>query len=246
MNQEIEFAKKIEEIRELASLQGGVLSQEQVESAFAEIGMSSEQLGPVYDYLKTKKIGIGQKVDLDEYMSTEEIDYLQMYTESLSELPVLTDGEKRAIYMSAMAGEEQAKKSLIETMLSDVVDIAKLYTGQGVLIEDLIGEGNVAVSMGVEMLGALETPDEVPGMLAQMAMNAMEEIIGEESTNKKSDEKLAQKVNKVADAAAELSADLGRKVTVEELASEGKVSKKAIEDALRISGNKIEDIEIKE
>ena len=142
MNQELEFAKKIKEIRETAALQGNVLTSKQVEEAFAQIGMKSEQLGPVYDYLKTKKIGIGEKIDPSEYLTEEEIDYVAMYTESLSELPKLNDGEKRALYMAAMNGEAQAKKNLIEHMLIDVVDMAKLYTGQGVFIEDLIGEGN--------------------------------------------------------------------------------------------------------
>lgn len=243
MNQELEFAKKIEEIRETAALQGNVLSSKQVEEAFAQIGMSSEQLGPVYDYLKTKKIGIDEKIDPDEFLTEEEIDYVSMYTESLVDLPVLNDGEKRALYMAAMNGEAQAKKRLIEHMLSDVVDLAKLYTGQGVFIEDLIGEGNVALTLGVEMLGALEDPDEVPGMLAKLAMDAMEELISEEAGNKKADDKLVDKVNKVADAARELACDLGRKVTVEELVAEGKLSRKMIEDAIRISGKKIEDIE---
>ena len=243
MNQELEFAKKIEEIRETAALQGNVLSSKQVEEAFAQIGMSSEQLGPVYDYLKTKKIGIDEKIDPDEFLTEEEIDYVSMYTESLADLPVLNDGEKRALYMAAMNGEAQAKKRLIEHMLSDVVDLAKLYTGQGVFIEDLIGEGNVALTLGVEMLGALEDPDEVPGMLAKLAMDAMEELISEEAGNKKADDKLVDKVNKVADAARELASDLGRKVTVEELVAEGKLSRKMIEDAIRISGKKIEDIE---
>ena len=243
MNQELEFAKKIEEIRETAALQGNVLTSKQVEEAFAQIGMSSQQLGPVYDYLKTKKIGIDEKIDPDEFLTEEEIDYVSMYTESLADLPVLNDGEKRALYMAAMNGENQAKKRLIEHMLSDVVDLAKLYTGQGVFIEDLIGEGNVAITLGVEMLGALEDPDEVPGMLAKLAMDAMEELISEEAGNKKADDKLVDKVNKVADAARELASDLGRKVTVEELVAEGKLSRKMIEDAIRISGKKIEDIE---
>ena len=243
MNQELEFAKKIEEIRETAALQGNVLTSKQVEEAFAQIGMKGEQLGPVYDYLKTKKIGIDEKIDPSEYLTEEEIDYVAMYTESLSDLPKLNDGEKRALYMAAMNGEAQAKKNLIEHMLIDVVDMAKLYTGQGVFIEDLIGEGNVALTLGVEMLGALEEPDEVPGMLARMAMDAMEELISEEASNKRADDKLVDKVNKVADAARELACDLGRKVTVEELVAEGKLSRKAIEDAIRISGKKIEDIE---
>ena len=243
MNQELEFAKKIEELKELAKIQGNVVSKGQVEAAFEEIGMESAQLGLVYEYLKEKKIGIDEKVDLDEYLSGEEADYLNMYMESLKELEERSEGEKTAMYIGAMAGDIDAKKAVIEIMLPDIVDMAKLYTGQGVLIEDLIGEGNVAVSVGVDMLGALEAPDEVPTALAQMAMNAMEELIGEELDNRKVDEKMVAKVNKVADAARELAQDLGRKVSVEELAAEGSFSKKAIEDAIRFSGRKIEDIE---
>ena len=242
MNQEFEFAKKIEELTELASIQGNVVSKAQVVEALNEIGMDESQLGPVYEYLKSKKIGIGEKVDLDKYLSSDEIDYLKVYTESLLDIPKLTDGEKRVVYMAAMAGEADAKKKLIESMLSDVVDMAKLYTGQGVFIEDLIGEGNVALSVGVEMLGALEEPDEVPGMLAKMAMDAMEDLISDEIGNRKTDDKIVNKVNTVADAARELASVLGRKVTVDELVNESKLSRKAIEEAIRISGGKIEDI----
>ena len=80
-------------------------------------------------------------------------------------------------------------------------------------------------------------------MLAKMAMDAMEDIISDEANMKKADEKVADKVNKVAKFAEELAASLGRKVTVEELVNEGKYSRKYIEEAILLSGKKIEDIE---
>lgn len=243
MNQELEFAKRLEEVRKLAMQQDGVLSSQQVEEAFAPIGITGEQLLPVFDYLRTKKIGIDEKVNLDDYLTDEETDYLNMYLESLAQLPVYTDGEKRAIYMGAMAGERGAKEKLIELMLPSVVDMAKLYTGQGMYIEDLIGEGNVALSMGVEMLGALESPDEVQGTLAGFVMNAMEDALGMEEDCQKADDKLVAKVNKVAAQAHELAVELGRKVTVDEIVAEGKLSAKAVADAMKLSGNKIEDID---
>ena len=163
MNKELAFAKKLEEVRALAKEQGNVLSEEQVESAFAEIEIGKEQLEPVYAYLKTKNIGIGEPVDLEENLTTEDKNYLEEYLESLQELPRLTDGEKRAYAMAAMAGDTNGKLNIINVFLPQVVDIAKLYSGQGVLLEDLIGEGNVALATGVEMLGCLEEPDEVDG-----------------------------------------------------------------------------------
>ena len=49
MNQELLFAKTLEEIKELALEQNRVLSKEQVEEAFGKIGMKPEELTPIYD-----------------------------------------------------------------------------------------------------------------------------------------------------------------------------------------------------
>ena len=93
------------------------------------------------------------------------------------------------------------------------------------------------------MLGCLEKPSEVQGMLGKLIMDAMETFIAENVENEKADQKVADKVNKVMDAAKELSELLRRKVTVEELAAESKMSEKTIRDAVRFSGNNIEYIE---
>ena len=243
MNKELAFAKKLEEVRALAKEQGNVLSEEQVESAFAEIEIGKEQLEPVYAYLKTKNIGIGEPVDLEENLTTEDKNYLEEYLESLQELPRLTDGEKRAYAMAAMAGDTNGKLNIINVFLPQVVDIAKLYSGQGVLLEDLIGEGNVALATGVEMLGCLEEPDEVDGMLGKMIMDAMEDYISENTEAKKIDMQIADKVNNISDQARELAESLQRKITVEELAEETGMDVDEIMEAIKLSGNKIEYFE---
>ena len=61
MNQELEFAQTIDAIKELAKLQNNVLSEEQIAEAFLKIGMSKEELQPVYEYLKQKKTSVLQK-----------------------------------------------------------------------------------------------------------------------------------------------------------------------------------------
>ena len=243
MNKELAFAKKLEEIRTLAKEQGNVLSVEQVEDAFAEIEIGKEQLEPVYAYLKTKNIGIGEPVDVEENLSSEDKNYLEEYMESLRELSQLTDGEKRAYAMAAMAGDANGKLNMINVFLPQVVDIAKLYSGQGVLLEDLIGEGNVALATGVEMLGCLEEPDEVDGMLGKMIMDAMEDYIAENTEAKKVDMQIADKVNHISDLAKELAESLQRKITVEELAEETGIDAEEISEAVKLSGNKIEYFE---
>lgn len=246
MNQEVLFAQTLEKVKKLAKEQGNCVSKEQVEEAFAPLGLVEEQLALVYDYLGKHKVGIGEPVDVDDYLTEEEKNYLDMYLEDLSAMPTYSAGETEAITLSAMAGDTDAQRKLTEIYLPQVVDLAKLYSGQGVLIEDLIGEGNVAVAMGVSMLGCLENASEAQGMLGKMVMDAMEEYISENAEESKKDKRIESKVNRVAEAAKSLAEDLGRKVTAEELAAETGMSLKSIQDAMRMSGFKIEDLEKEE
>lgn len=241
-NQELLFAKKLDEIKKLAKDQNQCVSSEQVEEIFEELQLQEAQMQMVYDYLKKHNIGIGEPADLSDYLDEEEMDYLKMYQEELALLPSYTESEKEAYTLSAMAGDVNAQKTLVEIFLPDVVEIAKIYAGQEVLLEDLIGEGNVALTMGVSMLGAMEHASEAQGMLAKMIMDAMEDLITEAVDLKSGDLKIAKKVNKVSEKADALASELGRKVTVDELAAEGELSKKAILEALRMSGNRIENL----
>lgn len=184
MNKEILFVQKLGEIRELAKEQGNYVTKEQIADAFAELNFQEEQFQMVYDYLTKHKIGIDEPVDLDEYLSEDEVDYLKMYEEELAAMESVTAGQREAILLSAMAGETDAQKRLIEIYLPQVIEISKLYTGQGVYIEDLVGEGNLALAQGVTMLGCLEHAKEAEGMLMKMVMDAMEELIQEDLTEK--------------------------------------------------------------
>lgn len=246
MNKEALFAQALQQIKDLAREQGGMIEEVQIAEIFAEIDFSMDdaQKELVLEYLKKSGIGIGEPLNPEEYLSKEEVDYLTQYLEEVEQLKKLTDGEKEAVTMSAMAGDKDAQNKLVEIYLPYVAEVAKLYAGQGVFLEDLIGEGNVALAMGVTMLDCLEKPAEVQGMLGSMMMDAMEEYIKENANDKQQDQKLADKVNKIADYAKELSADLGRKVTPEELSEEKGVSVKAILEAVRLSGDKIDEIEI--
>lgn len=242
-NQEILFAKILEKVRKQAKEQGNCIERQQVEDAFQELSLSQEQLALVFDYLEKHKIGIDTAIDSEEFLSEEEINYLEIYKKELELLETFSEGEKEAVTLSAMAGEADAQQKLISIYLPQVVEISKLYSGQGVYLEDLIGEGNVALAVGVTMLGCLENANEAEGMLAKMIMDAMEECIEEAGAESDKDKKVLKKVNKVAKQAEKLSEELRRKVTVEELAAETGMSPDSIKEAMRLSGYTIEDIE---
>lgn len=246
ISREALFAANLERVRRIAREQGNCISENQVREEFSGLDLSDSQLQMVLDYLVKHKVGINEPVDLDSFLTNQERDYLQDYLDEIGRLPAYGDGKREAVTISAMAGDRQARQRLTEIYLKDVVDIAKLYTGQGVLLEDLIGEGNVALAMGVEMLGSLEKPSEVPGMLAKLMMDAMEGLIRESAANARTDKKAEDKVNQVADKAKELAGRMHRKVTPQELAEETGLSLKAIQDALRMSGYKIEEVDYAE
>ena len=237
-NKEKEFAEILKQVTRFARENKNVISSEQVKEAFSELDFDDKQFEMVFEYLKNHKISVdGEAVDTDEGLSTEEKNYLQDYIESLEALPKYTDGEKKAISMSAIAGDKDAQSKLIEMYLPLVVDVARMYSDQGVFLEDLIGEGNVALTKGVTMLDAVES------FLYKLMLDAMEKIIQENLAEDAGSQKVLKLVQEVADKAAELAEDLRRKVTVAELMQETGWDEDKIRSAIKFSGDNIEDLD---
>ena len=131
MNKELLFAQTLEKVKAIAKEQGNCISEEQVRDEFAALEMNNEQLQMVFDYLVKHKVGINEPVNVDDYLTDEERNYLQDYLDEIAQLPTYTEGEKEAITLSAMAGDMDAQGRLTEIYLPDVIEIAKLYAGQG-------------------------------------------------------------------------------------------------------------------
>ncbi len=104
----------------------------------------------------------------------------------------------------------------------------------------------MALTLGIRLLGGLDTPKEAPGMLIKCVMDAMEEQIREHADSHRQDQKMADKVNRVAAKARAMAEEMRRKVTPEELAKDSGMSLQGILEALRLCGNQIEDIEYAE
>jgi len=244
MNEQQEFIKRIYELTELALDQENVIFDEQLYAIFPEVKDDENKKKVIMEFLKEKHIGLNEKLSIDEIISKDEKKYLDFYLEELDEITPLTPGEREAFMLSAMADNEDAQGVILQDTLKNVIEIAKLYVGQGVLLEDLIGEGNLALITAVTLLGGAENAKEAEGILAAQIMDAMQDLIAEAMDANAHDEKLVAKVEKVSKAARELADTLGRKVTVEELMAEYKMSRDYIINALKLTANMIDDIEI--
>lgn len=242
--QEEIFRKELAGLVRLGKNQGNQLSEQQVKEAFPASGIDETKISFIYEYLTANKIAVDVAFDPDEAMSGEDRDYLAMFMEELKELPELSEAEKEAVILKAMEDDAAAQKKLSEVFLPKVVEIAKLYAGQGVLMEDLIGEGNVALAAAVSMAGCVEKPGDAESFFAGMIMDAMEVLVSAEADEKEIDDKILEHVNRVALAAEELYGDLRRKVTPEELADETDLTVAEIEEAYRLSGRKIDTLDI--
>ena len=246
MNKEELFSEQLASLRELAKEKNGQVSVEDVKEAFHEMQLDDSQLQMILNYLKENSgLKLEGKEDLEESseISSGDSKYIAMYLEELKDLPVVSDGKKQALFMSAMNGERIAKEELICALLPQVVDIARLYSGQGVPMEDLIGEGNVALTMAMDVIEQEENPKEAEEMVAAMIMKAMEELVNEDSLSKDAFEEWAERANEVLDKAKELSEELLRKITIDELCAEAGYEKEFVMEVLDITGGGIEYLE---
>ena len=77
-------------------------------------------------------------------------DPLKLYVRSIGDGPLLTRSEERELARRKDAGDEDAKKQLIESNLRLVISIARNYTKADVPLLDLIQEGNLGLIRAVE------------------------------------------------------------------------------------------------
>ena len=85
-----------------------------------------------------------------EQVAVETQDPLKLYVRQIGDGPLLTVNEERALARRKDAGDEQAKRQLIESNLRLVMSIARHYVHSGVPLLDLIQEGNLGLIRAVE------------------------------------------------------------------------------------------------
>lgn len=77
-------------------------------------------------------------------------DALGKYLAEISAFPLLTSEDEVRLGKAVEAGDEGARRKLIDSNLRLVVSIAKKYDGNGLRLLDLIQEGNIGLSRAVD------------------------------------------------------------------------------------------------
>jgi len=80
----------------------------------------------------------------------KDLDATRMYLNEIGFSPLLTAEEEVYFGRKAQAGDDEARKRMIESNLRLVVKIARRYMNRGLALLDLIEEGNLGLIRGVE------------------------------------------------------------------------------------------------
>lgn len=257
---EQQFKKIMIQVRALAKSQGETISREQVHNKFLPLNVSEGQFLLIYKYLDEENVtlfdteeerlevsGLGEGGSDNEgdtlHLSIEDDDCLKIYIDELNSLKIPEKEERQNIIEDILKDRESAASRLPEMYLKEVIDVARLYAGQGVALEDLIGEGNIGVLTGVGMLDCCENAKEVDEFMIRMIMDSMESMIMENFSDDEFDLKVVERVNELNDRARELAEEMERLVTVEELVRELGQEEEYIRETIGLSGNAIPYIE---
>ena len=144
----------------------------------------------------------------------EENDPLRLYLEDLASIPAC--GDPAVLAMEVAKGSESARERLVNLSLSRVVELAKEYTGRGVLLLDLIQEGSMGLWQGIlnYVGGDFETHRD------WWIRFYMVKTVAEQARSGGVGQKMRQALEDYRAVDERLVAELGRNPTLEEIAEE--------------------------
>ena len=180
-------------------------------------------------------------------------DFYQMYLEEMKAITPCTQEENTQLLNDAAAGDEGARKRLIEGNLEAALTCAKAYDGKRVLLTDLVAEANMALTMAVTEFLTNPGDGDFEGFLTARMKEALDLAVEEEESAEQTGEELAARVNVLQTVSQALARELGREATVEELDEVKDIMKMAM-DAMSMNAEnadleelaEVEGIEITE
>ncbi|MCI8524366.1 MAG: RNA polymerase sigma factor RpoD [Oscillospiraceae bacterium] len=161
-------------------------------------------------------------------------DPVRMYLKEIGKIPLLSPDEELALAQRMAEGDEAAQKEMAEANLRLVVSIAKRYVGRGMLLLDLIQEGNLG------LIKAVEKFDYTKGYkfstyATWWIRQAITRAIADQARTIRIPVHMVETINKVVRTAHTMVQILGRDPTADEIAREMDLPVEKVEEILKIA-----------
>ncbi|MEX1257354.1 MAG: sigma-70 family RNA polymerase sigma factor [Gemmatimonadota bacterium] len=159
---------------------------------------------------------------------------LDQYLKEISQYPLIDREEEARLAGGIRKGDPESLDKLVRSNLRFVVSVAKKYQNQGVLLPDLINEGNVG------LIRAAHKFDETKGIkfisyAVWWIRQAILQALAEQSRIVRVPLNRAGALHRIGRRSSSLLQELGREPTVDEIAQELELSKEEVASTLAIS-----------
>ena len=229
----------------------GFVTYEQLADQLKGLEVDSDTLDELYNFLVEADIDIvsedgtddasGEEITQD--MSVENLtlskdvkinDPVRMYLKEIGRINLLTSDEEFEYAKRAEEGDEEAKRMLAESNLRLVVSIAKRYVGRGMLFLDLIQEGNIGLMKAVDKFDPTKGY-KFSTYATWWIRQAITRAIADQARTIRVPVHMVETINKLARIQRQMTLELNREPSEEELAAKMGISVEKIREIYKIS-----------
>ena len=264
MNEEIKTVKEIaevktldERIKELIALGKSqkYITFETLAESLKGLEIDNDSLDEIYNTLMENEIqviaddeeagteeGIPRVLEeepilLDDAELTKDIninDPVRMYLKEIGRISLLSPEEELELSEKVASGDEYAKNKLAESNLRLVVSIAKRYVGRGLLFLDLIQEGNIGLMKAVDKFDS-DKGYKFSTYATWWIRQAITRALADQARTIRVPVHMVETINKMSRIQRQLTLELNREPSEEELAKKMGISIDKVREVIKIS-----------
>lgn len=229
----------------------GYITYEQLASELKGLEVDSDSLDELYNSLTEEDIDIvaedgsddasGEEITdnikVEELTMSKDIkinDPVRMYLKEIGRINLLTSDEEFEYAKRAEEGDEEAKRLLAESNLRLVVSIAKRYVGRGMLFLDLIQEGNIGLMKAVDKFDPTKGY-KFSTYATWWIRQAITRAIADQARTIRVPVHMVETINKLARVQRQLTQELNREPTDEEIAEKLGITIEKVREVYKIS-----------
>ena len=195
-----------------------------ISESYLDYGSDEDDGGYLEDILKDNNIAKELTIN----------DPVRMYLKEIGKISLLSLAEETELSERIANGDEEAKNRLAESNLRLVVSIAKRYVGRGMLFLDLIQEGNIGLMKAVEKFDA-NKGYKFSTYATWWIRQAITRAIADQARTIRVPVHMVETINKLSRFQRQLTLELNREPTDEELAAKMGMSPEKIREVIKIA-----------